>query len=122
MNYRYFVTGNHFSDLALSFGCGESTVALVVRRTCSAIVQSLKPSQLPYPTENDYHNIMKTFWIERQMPNYCGAIDGKHITVIAPPHSGSMYFNYKGRFSIVLLAICDARKIHRCRHRTVWQC
>ena len=37
-----------------------------------------------------------------------GSIDGKHIPMECPKINGTLYYNNKGPFSMVLLAICDA--------------
>ena len=41
-------------------------------------------------------------------PHTCGALDGMHIARKCPQSSGSQYFNYKGLYSLVLMALVDA--------------
>ena len=59
-------------------------------------------------TQEEWLSISKQFQEMWDMPHVIGAIDGKHIRIECPKRSGTLYYNYKGFFSIVLLAICDA--------------
>lgn len=38
-----------------------------------------------------------------------GALDGKHIRICSPTHSGSLFFNYKSYNFIILLALVDSK-------------
>jgi len=52
---------------------------------------------------------ISTEWEEKwNFPHCIGAMDGKHIITQCPINSGSEYINYKGTFSVVLMALVDA--------------
>lgn len=63
---------------------------------------------MPVPEAADWRRHAEIFYDKWNFPNAIGAIDGKHIRIQCPPNSGSMYYNYKHFFSVVLLAIVDA--------------
>lgn len=110
ISFRYLATGDSFQSVAFSFRVGNSTVAKIVNETCDIIWNKLQPMVLPAPTTEQWEAISSDFLNMWQFPNCVGAIDGKHINIQAPPRSGTLYRNYKGFFSIILLAVVDARK------------
>jgi hypothetical protein len=63
---------------------------------------------IPQPTTDQLTATATRFYQSWNFPNCCGAIDGKHIRIINPANSGSLFFNYKSYFSVVLLALVDA--------------
>ena len=58
-------------------------------------------------TKEEWKHYAKRTAERWQFPNCIGAADGKHIAIKHPKDSGSEYYNYKGFFSIVLLAVVD---------------
>lgn len=63
---------------------------------------------IPQPTEELWKKHAANFELKWSYPNCIGAIDGKHIRIRCLSKTGSLCFNYKDFFSIVLLAIVDA--------------
>nr|XP_022902634.1 protein ALP1-like [Onthophagus taurus]XP_022911228.1 protein ALP1-like [Onthophagus taurus] len=62
---------------------------------------------LPEPTTEIWEQSAKGFREKWQFPNCIGAIDGRHVTIKCPNRTGSNYFCYLNKFSIVLMAIVD---------------
>ncbi|XP_060880085.1 uncharacterized protein LOC132951996 [Metopolophium dirhodum] len=69
---------------------------------------------MPEPNSEQWISIANKFYEHTQFPNCIGAVDGKHIRCVNPTNSGSVYFNYKKYFSIILMAVVDSeyRFIH----------
>lgn len=87
---------------------GASTVGNIVTETVLVLYEELQPVYMPVPTEANFNEIANDFYKTWNFPNVVGAIDGKHVRINCPKNSGSMFFNYKKYFSVVLQAVVDA--------------
>ncbi|CAK1592530.1 unnamed protein product [Parnassius mnemosyne] len=105
---RYLGSGCKFVDLHYSYRLGISTIAEIIREVCHFIWVVLKDMCLPQPTKENWLKIAKDFHLRANFPNCIGAVDGKHVRIIKPYNSGSLCYNYKHFFSVILLAICDS--------------
>jgi hypothetical protein len=63
--------------------------------------------QLPQ-NEFEWLKIANDFRTKWNFPNCLGAMDGRHVEIIAPSHSGTTFDNYNQIFSIILLGVVDA--------------
>ncbi|KAF8785100.1 Centromere protein V like protein [Argiope bruennichi] len=97
------------SSLSFQFRIAQNTTSGIIKLAGNALVKVLSPNHLHVPsTKTEWEAMSAAFYTMWQFSQYIGALDGKHIKISPPPNSGSLYYNYKGDFSIVLMALVDA--------------
>ncbi|XP_069616711.1 uncharacterized protein [Ranitomeya imitator] len=105
---RFLATGRSLQDLQFSAAFSRPLLSVVIPETCEAIVQSLR-HYMEFPkTADDWKRIASDFDQLWQFPNCGGALDGKHVRITQPANSGSFFYNYKGYFSVILMALVNA--------------
>lgn len=102
--------GNSIATNSLLFRVGRSTMQAILKEVCEALTEVLIPVYLPTLDQNDWKRIASEYEQRWNLPHCIGALDGLHVALKKPPNSGSLFFNYKKFFSMVLLGLCDAQK------------
>ena len=108
-----YMTGDSQQTVAMSYRIGKATVNQLFHEMLKILKLALQPIYLLPPTKHDFIQIAKDFWSYWNFPHCLGAIDGKHVVIKCPDKSGSNFFNYKKTFSVVLMAIVDAKYVFR---------
>ncbi|WKY01838.1 hypothetical protein Q1695_015669 [Nippostrongylus brasiliensis] len=108
---RFISHGTLFSHISGEFAIGIST-ACNISQVAGAIIDELHDTAFPTPTVSTWARATEEFRLRWDYPAAIGVLDGKHVACVCPSHSGSRFYNYKGYYSIVLLALVDAN--YRC--------
>nr|CAI5836417.1 unnamed protein product [Callosobruchus analis] len=103
----FLATGCSLRTLTHIFRLGKSTISEFIVEVCEAIYGSLREFIKVSLNNYNWKIIENGFRKQWNFPWCCGAIDGKHVVIKAPPDSGSLYYNYKETNSIILMAVVD---------------
>ena len=109
LTLRYLASRDSQQSISYNFRIGKRTVHNIVKKTCEAIWEALSETYLKQPTTcEEWEEIVKEMLVKWNFSNCIGPLDGKHIAIECPGYSGSQYYNYKGFYSIALMAMFDA--------------
>ncbi|XP_041467424.1 putative nuclease HARBI1 [Lytechinus variegatus] len=93
-----------------SFRVADNTISLIVCEVCSAIIEEFSDELVRCPTSpQEWKTVAQGFEDRWNAPHTIGALDGKHIAIRCPADSGSIFYNYKGFYSLVMMALVDAQ-------------
>jgi hypothetical protein len=106
---RHLATGDKYSSMKFNFRVPQNTISKMVPEVCKAIIAEFKDEVIQCPTTTEeWCAISEKFARRWNVPHACGALDGKHVAIRKPNSTGSLYYNYKGFFSVVMLGLVDA--------------
>ena len=107
LTIRYLATGESYTSSSCQFRVGRSTISKFLPEVCRTI-QEFSRQYLRCPTTPDeWKELVREFRIRWNVPHALGSPDGKHVVLKKPRNTGALYHNYKGFFSIVMLALVD---------------
>jgi hypothetical protein len=106
LTLRHLASGAKYRKMQYGWRVPYNTISLVLREVCAAIVEEFRDELLAPPqTAVEWRQISDNWRNSWNFPHVIGAIDGKHIACKSPANTESDYFNYKGLFSVILLAV-----------------
>ncbi|XP_055840635.1 putative nuclease HARBI1 [Episyrphus balteatus] len=105
---RFLATGESYRSLEFQSRISLAFLSERVPEICKALYENLRGTYLQFPEGEQWNQIANQFEARWHFPLCIGALDGKHVAFRASKTDGSLYYNYKGFNSVVLLAMCDA--------------
>ena len=101
----FLATNADYRTIGHLFGVSKSTVCVVTKDVCAAIVRKLLPKYIRIPTADGLKDVVEGFKHKWEFPQCAGAVDGTHIPIISPEECPADYFNRKGWHSILMQGV-----------------
>jgi len=106
--FRFFSTGQSFRSLASSFRMDHYIVGRIVDQIDDVLWSRLLSKHLSVPDHDRFLYTAVSCHERWNFPNVSGCIDGKHVRLKCRTNAGSLFYNWKHFFSVVLRGVADS--------------
>ena len=106
-SFTFLTNGDSYLSITARYRMSPPIVSKIVLEVCKAIWQELYETEMPPIDQIKWHEIENGFAKRWNFPNCSGAIDGKHVIIQNTTKGGSLFYNYKGTFSVNLMVLVD---------------
>lgn len=109
LTLKFYSTGEPYMSMCLAWYIAPNTISKIIKEVSEAIVAEFSEELMTPPVTAVNWKKVADHFSDRWNFHHClGALDGKHVALRMPKKSGSIFFNFKHFYSIVLLALVDA--------------
>ena len=103
----FLATNADYRTIGHLFGVARSTVCVVTKDVCAAIVRILLPKYIKVPTGEALKDVVEGFKYKWGFPQCARVVDGTHIPIISPHQCPADYFNRKGWHSVIMQGVVN---------------
>ena len=103
----FLATNADYRTIGHLFGVSKSTVCIVTKEVCAAIVRVLLSKYIKLPTGEGLKEVVDGFEHKWGFPQCAGAVDGTHIPIVSPDECPADYFNRKGWHSVIMQGLVN---------------
>ena len=93
---RYLATTDSYKLLVYGSRVAPNTIIIVVPEVCKVYYHYHETAFKCPITEEEWKEVAQGFSDKWNFQHCCGYIDSKHVRMQPPPHSSSLFYNYKG--------------------------
>ena len=103
----FLATNADYRTIGHLFGVSKSTICVITKDVCAAIVRKLLVKYIRIPTGDGLKEVVDGFKHKWEFPQCAGSVDGTHIPIVSPEECPADYYNRKGWHSILMQGVVN---------------
>lgn len=105
----WLATGSTYNNLGHKYDISKGAISEIIHSYVSHFRETLVREQIRLPCDEELQQVMKEFESLCHLPGVCGALDGTFVEIAKPSEHGNMYWCYKHKYAITVMAVVDGR-------------